>query len=216
MEAIYGFPAPLPFEVDFYELSNEDIGFTANLATGTNDSHSFSLPYPASIDLFEETIVVHCVEFYMDLPAHTAGASAFFGLQAFISMLQKDFSATYRDQGGDGEDENLKAQLDGWIYFGQKKIIPTAAAAVEGVQRDMDVMQKAKWFPPVPLDLVSPLYLQFVNASVNVTLATNNITDASFTPFEQVKTKVWFTRRKLTAAEKQSRNVAIRFQHLDS
>jgi hypothetical protein len=221
-QEVYGFPEAIaklwPDEregLDFYVLSNEDIGFIANLVAGTNDVFSFALPYPSSIDLFDETIKVWAIEFIHNDP-HQANVATFHGLLAYMSMLDKEFAATFLGNGSDSEDENLKAHFAGNIYFGNNKMSVTATAAVEGMERHMDMMQQAIYFPPVPLDLVTPLYIQLVNMNVTVALATNVPTAANFTEFEKVMLRVWFTRRKLTSSEKSARAMQINWQRLDS
>lgn len=216
MQSVYGFKKDMPKDIDFYVLSNEDIGLNANLATGVNDVYSFALPYPSSIDLTKETIVVHAIEFIKQGSHNNKGTTAMQGLLAFLSMLDNEFAATFTGNASDSEDENLKAHFARNIYFGDLKINVTAAASVEGTERQNDTVVDAIYFPPVPLDLLTPLYIQFVNQSISITLATNAVAGANFTSFELVQIVVWFTRRKLTSAEMNARNMQLRFQRLDS
>lgn len=218
MQTNYGFPHLFkpPPDLDFYVLSNEDIGFIANLVTGTNDVFAFALPYPSSIDLFDETIVVHAIEFIFQSIAKPTTGTSVYGLLAFLSMLDKEFSPTFLGVGADTEDENLKAQFAGNIYFGYGRTNITAVASVEGTERNMDSMVKATYFPPIPLDLVTPLYIQFVNQSATITLATNASAMRDFDQFEKVYLRVWFTTRKLTESEKSARAMQVRWQRLDS
>jgi hypothetical protein len=216
MQEVYGFPGrDMPDDVDFYNLSNEDIGFTATLVSATNDVYSFALPYPASIDLFDETIKVHAIEFILNEPKR-ATLAIFKGLSVFLSMLDREFGATFVGTGADAEDENLKAHFASFIYFGHARAPIQATAAVEGVERHNDAVSDAIYFPPIDLDLVTPLYIQFINQSVTPALATNIPTPTDFAIFEQVQLRVWFTRRKLTSQEKSARAMQINWQRLDS
>jgi hypothetical protein len=131
-------------------------------------------------------------------------------------MLDKEFAATFQGDAVDAQDENLKAQFARNIFFGHKKMMITAVAAVEGGERDVDGVTDAIYFPPIPLDLVTPLYIQLVNQSFTVTLATNVMAASDFSLPETVQIVVWFTKRKLTPGEKSARNMQIRFQRLDS
>jgi len=216
MEQIYGFPRIMPLAVDFVVYSNEDIGFIANLVAGTNDVYAFALPYPATLDLFDETIVVHAIEFMSHIPANTREGVTVQGLVAHLSMLDREFGPSWFGLVSDAEDEAIKAQFAGPMYFGANQINITAVASVEGTQRNQDSTITAVYYPPVPLDLITPLFIQFTDQSVTITLATNVDVEADFTDFEAVVLRVWFTRRNLTSAEKATRNMAIRFQRLDS
>lgn len=216
MEEIYGFPALMPLDVDFVNYTNEDIGFNASLVAGTNDVISIALPYPATLDLFDETIVVHCIEHIIQQASILVAGTSASGLMAHYSYLDRQFGASWFGVLSDADDEAMKAQFAGPMYFGVKGFNVTATSSVEGNYRQMDSNVIAKYFPPVPLDLITPLFIQFTGQSNSVTLATNAVAEASFTLFERVVTRVWFNRRNLTPSERQSRNMSIRFQRLDS
>jgi len=217
-QIIYGFPAPLPPDVDFYTLTNEDIGFTTALTTGVNDVYSFALPYPSSIDLFEETIVIHAIEFLFVANDSARAVGDLNGLLAFLSMLDKEFPPTFNGNLGDTSDEAWKAQFGGPIYFGERERMNTTVASVEANTYRNDYIRNANYFPPVPLDLLTPLYIQFVNQNTAIDLATSVGTLASFTTgdVERVTLRPWFTKRNLTTSERSARNTAVRFQLLDS
>lgn len=212
----YGFNLKMPEDIDFMVLSNEDINFIANLVAGTNDVHSFALPYPASVDLFDETITVYAIEFIKHDDNRTVGTTTAQCLQAYLSMLDQAFAVDWEGNADDDEDENLKAHFAGPIFFGHKQLNVTAVASVEGTERRNDRNVLAMYIPPIPLDLITPLYIQFVNMSGTVTLATNAVAAANYTAFEAVQLRVWFTTRKLTAAEKSARSMQLRFQRIDS
>ncbi|NHJ86151.1 MAG: hypothetical protein FK734_11865 [Asgard group archaeon] len=205
-----------PSNIDFYTLSNEDIGFTASLVTGTNDVINFALPYPATVNLAEETIVVYALEFIYQATDGFATSLSNQSLLVFLSMLKKEFTATFRGNGADSEDEAIKSKFAGNIFFGRVRQNLTAAAAVEGSQREADTIVNALYFPPIPLDLATPLFIDFVNQSNTIALATNAITAANFADFERVNIRVWFTKRKLTNEEKSMRQSGRRFQILDA
>ena len=212
----YGFIGEnkLPKNADFYLLTNEDINFIANLVTATNDNIQFAIPYPSSIDLLNETIEIHRMEFlYLDADV-LRGGLALQALQAYISYLKKDLTTTWRGSLTDAEDEFLKAQLAGPIFFGEQKINLTATAAVEGSEREADATVQAMYHPPHQLDMSTPIYVTLVNNAVTQALATNAITAANFTTFDKVALKIWFTKRTLTRAEKTS--MMRKFLVLDS
>jgi len=215
-QSVHGFPAPLPFSVDFVVYSNEDIGMTAALAVGVNDVFAFAMPYPASMDLMTQSMVVWAMEFVVQKNSYDGGTGNVEALNAFLSMLDREFAATFIGVGVDAEDENIKAQFARNIYFGGNTAQEVATASVEGGTRVNDAQIDALYFPPVPLDLITPLYIQLVNQSSNETLATNVVAAANFTTFERVNIIPWFTIRNLSPAELAFRNVQLRFQRLDS
>ena len=213
---ISGFPSPLPLDIDFYLLSNEDIGFIASLVTGTNDVEAFALPYPATIDLFDETIVVWAIDFIIQATLALNSAVTTQGLMVHLSMLDVEFSASWFGNLTDADDEALKAQFAGPLYFGQTQTTVTATASVEGSERHPDGQQMNRYYPPVAMRLVTPLYIQFTTQSQTITLATNVVAELNFTTFERVALRVWFTRSPLTSFEKGFRMMQVRFQRLDA
>jgi len=214
-EQVYGDPAPLPLDVDFYWLSNEDLALTASLTAAAN-VHSVPLPMPSSWDQTRDALIVHKLEFHL-LTNVPGGDLTLQRLQAWVSYLDRRFSPTFAGLISDQEDEALKAQLSSPISFGQWNNALTATAAVEGVPRGGPPNISGMWYPPVPLDLGSgPLYLQIVNQSSTATLATNAMVADDFDAFEALTIKVWFTIRRLTSAEQSARMTGQRFSRLDS
>jgi len=212
---VYGFPAVMPLDIDFVNYSNEDIGFTASLTTAAS-VHAFAIPFPASLDLFDETYIIHSLEALQVQGNGIRVGTTGHGLSLFLSMLDEEFSATFIGTLADTDDAEFKAQFAGPMYFGTSLLSIAGATSVEGNQRAMDTNVIAHYFPPIPIDCLTPCFAQFVKNSQAVTLATNAVAVADYTIFEQVALRVWFTIRNLTAAEKSSRNMSVRFQRLDS
>lgn len=216
MQEHYGFSPNIPRSADFVNYTNEDIGFIASLVAGTNDVYGFALPYPATLDLFDETIVVHALEgIYHDVGSLKVSTVAR-ALNIHLAMLDRAFGVSWFSLLGDAEDEAFKAQFAGPMFMGDKGLNITAVAAAEGSYRESDSNSHIMYIPPVPLDLVTPLFVQISNASLAITLATNAAAENDFTAFEVVAFRVWFTRRNLSSEERQARNMSIRFQRLDS
>lgn len=215
---VYGFPAQLPPDVDFVTYSNEDLGFTAAFAAGA-DVARFALPYPSSMNLWEETMIVHCIEFIKhDRNGPINGATLLGGLTAHLSMLDEQFGDNWGGDLTDTDDEAFKAQFAGPIYFGNNWVNVTAVASVEGSARPVDTNTTAQYFPPVPLNLITPLYVQLTNTMFNITLATNVVgIDDDANCSEQTALRVWFTPRPLSAMEQLwLQQLPTRFQQLDS
>jgi hypothetical protein len=213
---LYGFPRDLPRGVRFVVYSNEDYGWTATLAAGVNDVINFALPYPASMDFFNESFILHAIEFLQCTDQLPTGSRAI--LQAYLSMLKVEFAATFRGAATDTEDEALKSKFAGPILFGQLSGNVQAAAAAEGGWRRYDNTYNAVYFPPTPegLDLVTPLYLDFVNQSGSAAVATNIWTDGDNAGFELVMLRCWFTKRRLTQSERDFRAGVLSLMVLES
>lgn len=205
---------PFPDDIDFMWLSNEDLGFIATLVTGTNDVFAFAIPYPASMDLFSESMIIHAIDFMHGAGAIGASLTQQI-LEVYIAMLDREFAATFRGSFADAEDENLKANLGGPFVFGNLSPILVTTAATEPSPSGQKITN-VRWTPPVPLDAVTPAYVQFVNKSAVWTLVTSAAAAANYTVFEQTALRIWFTTRRLTATEMAERNQTIRFQRLDS
>lgn len=218
MEILYGFPAPLPFGIDFVVYSNEDLGRTNPFAAGT-DTFNLALPYPSSMNLWEETMMLFCIEFIRHTGPRAVNAIVELGGEiVHLSMLDDDFGANWAGLLSDADDEAFKAKFAGPMYFGIAQANITATASVEGTERHFDIYYTAKYFPPEPLDLVTPLFINWTNAMANITLAENAITqddDADIT--EEIATRVWFIKRDYSRLELAFlQRLPTRFQQLDS
>lgn len=210
-----GFPGPMPGLSDFYHLTNEQIGLTANLVTATNDVYQFALPFPSSTNLHTQTIIIWAIDFiFAAVDSHRDDLTDRLGI--YISMLKKGFAATFRGGAVDAEDDNLKAQLDGPYSFGTRQTTTTDSGGITQ-QFFHDQIQNIRWFPVVPLRLLTPLYITLFNQSVTIDPATGDETAASYTSIENTVIKPWFTTSNLTPSEMQQRmSPTVRFQRLDS
>jgi len=211
----YGQQRTMPDDIDFYTLSNEDIGFTAALVSGTNNVYSFALPYPSGIDLHESTIEVYAIDFMYNSQSRpdAGGTAKADALYIWLSMLDKEFRAAWSGDLSDTEDSELKAQFDGPIYIGQTEVYDTDVA--EGFFRQ-GLVRSTRYFPPnKKMDLITPLYIQFLRQSYTYS-STTAPSPSDFGDFELISLRVWFTPRKLTGSEKNARNNQLRWQLLDA
>lgn len=216
-EVLAGFPAPLPFGIDFVTYSNEDLNFITAYAAG-DDVRQFPLPYPSSMNLWQESLVMFCMEsIYHNVMRSSAGL-VMEGIMQHLSMLADDFGVNWAGILADAEDETFKAQFAGPDYTGELELNLLAAANIVAVGLKADRNQNIKYFPPEPLDLVTPLFCNWTNSSANFTLATGQSTqddDADFT--EKMAIRLWFLIRDWTPMEKAFLNrLPTRFQQLDS
>lgn len=212
-QEIFGVPG-LPVNADFVIFNNEDIGLVANLATGTNDIYAFAMPYPASMDLMTQSIVVWAIEMWLQR-VNSSNDDIRGWLEAHFSMLDREYPATYRGTLTDATDEAMKAQFAS-CHFGLKFYHPTDAALAGPIQWNQDVRVDAVVIPPVPLDLITPLNVQLINQTITVDPATQDDTAVDFTEIETFMMRVWFTLRNLSRLEIAFRNQQLRFQRLDS
>lgn len=212
-----GQPWRMPPNVDFYTLSNEDVGLIASLVTGTNDTYVYAHPLPASLDIYNETIIIWKMEFFgQGLFGQLSTGTTTRGVSIVASYLDRPFAATFRGDLADAADEAWKSKFAGPMYTGQALTNITATASVEGNQRRIDNNQNIVWHPPRPLDLSVPLYFELFNGSQTVTLATNAVADSNYDVFERYSVRTWFTTRRLTQAEKNARANGTRWMILDS
>lgn len=197
--------------LDYYTLSNEDIDLTATLEAGVSDVHQFAIPFPADMDLDSETIDIHAIEFLYLREQQTKSGTEMKGLLAYLSYLPDDFVPAFRGNVGDTNDEAWKSQFAGPYFFGDTKFCISAAASVEGVQREADTVLHIKYIPIRPLPMFTPIFCNLVNNSTAITLATNAVVDGDFDAFERVSLRIWYKIRKLSRDEQVARNVAMRF-----
>jgi len=217
-QVVYGFPFPLPPDIDYYELNNEDVGFNANLVSTTNESHSFYLPLPGSIDLLTQTIVVHALEFFQQ-EQHYSRDDESARLIAMLSTRGEVPALTDTIAAADAKDASHKAWFMRNIGFGIKKFHATDASLAAPWEWDTDIIEDALVFPPVPLDQASrPLHIHLFRQNATVDPATGDETPVNYTQFEAFEMVVWFTVRNLTAAEmdRNARNASDRFAIRDA
>lgn len=216
-DIIAGFPAPLPFGIDFVTYSNEDLGFIAAYAAGL-DVFQFPLPYPSSMNLWRESMILFAMETIAHGLARPRASLSTLGIIQHLSMLGDDFGANWEGILVDAEDETFKAQFAGPDYAGEAKMNLLATANTQSTLILADNQQNIKYFPPEPLDLVTPLYINWTNASASFTLATAASTNTDAADItERMAIRAWFIKRDYTAAEKAFLNrLPTRFQQLDS
>jgi len=217
-EIIAGWPAPLPFGIDFVTYSNEDIGFDGTPFAAGTDVFQFALPYPSSMNLWRESLILFAMETIYHSQSRPQATLTTTGMIQHLSMLGDDFGANWEGVLLDAEDETFKAQFAGPDYVGVKEYSLLATANIVAVPQTADRIQNIKYYPPEPLDLVTPLYVNWTNAGANLTLATGAAShDDDADPTEQMAVRVWFLKRDYTAAEKAFLNrLPTRFQQLDS
>jgi len=218
METIYGFPAPMPFGIDFVNYSNEDLGRVNSFAAGL-DTFNLALPYPSSMNLWEETMMLFCIEFISQRGNLLGPALAQVGGEVVhLSMLDDDFGANWDGILVDGEDEAMKAKFAGPMYYGRRSQQLTATARTESFGGPLDNTEIAKYYPPEPLDLVTPLFINWTNAMGTYTLVTGAVVlddDADTT--EALMVRVWFIKRDYSRLELAFlQRLPTRFQQLDS
>lgn len=218
METLYGFPAPVPFGVDFVVFSNEDLGRTVPYSAGV-DNFQLAMPYPSSLNLWEESLMVYTIEFHQhSSPFPKSSTTNIGGEIVYLSMLDDTFGANWAGSLSDADDEAMKSKFAGPFYYGDHGANITATAAAEGNWRLLDRREIAVYYPPEPLDLVTPLFITWSTAFSNITLATNAVAqddDANNT--ELMFIRVWFTVRPYASSELEFLNrLPTRFQQLDS
>jgi len=193
-----GFPSPLPFGVLFATFSNEDLGLPATIPATT--AVMVALPYPATLDRNDEVPVL----FALDIGKHQflgiEDTTEFQAISIFFSMLRK-FDPAWDNIGDDASDEDMKSYLDGPFYVGEWMHNITATASVEGTERHGDVIQNLRWFPPNPLDLLTPLFILMTTLTKSITLATNAAAIQTFDDTEQIWARMWYLVRQMTQRE---------------
>jgi len=209
-----------PRTADFAWFSNEDLGFVATLVTNTNDVYEFSLPYVASIDLFEETMILHANE-TLYVNEKTTSRSLDTGDIAIVmdveySMLDKAHALTYQGAAADTEDEALKSKLGGPNMFGMYNTNMECAANVGTAQVNLDNVMQDYWTPPQDLRLRTPLFCAIVNQSAAYTELTGQTDAASMANFENVAMRSWWSPSRLKRSERRAIRDVIKYQLIDT
>lgn len=217
-QQVYGFPFPMPPGIDYFEVSGLDVGFTGNLVPTTNESFSFYMPVPGSIDRFEQTFVVHALEFMIQIP-HSSQDDTVGALLAMLSSRGEVPAPTLRPQRSAASDAFWKAQFARNIYHGLDNFHETDASLASPWEWKNDSVSDALYFPPAALDQWNwPTHIHLFNQNVTVAAPTGDETVVNFQLQAAWSMIVWFTPRDLTNAEKDDRtqNASGRFARRDA
>jgi len=217
VQVIYGLPFPLPPGADYYKLNNENVGFNATLDT-TQESYSFYLPLPGSINKHRQTIVVHALEFMVQAAQHIKEASSA-ALVAFLSTRGEVPAPTNDLNATDGTDSFFKAQFMDNIWFGKNQYQPVDASLAGPIQWILHDSVDAMVYPHASLDQFGrPLHIHLFRQTVTVDPATQVVTVTDFTAFEKFQMRVWFTPRNLSRRERRrlSESPSDRYAILDA
>jgi hypothetical protein len=215
-------------KVDFAVYSNEDIGFTANIAL--KDSYEFAIPHPADVDLDSEALIIDWIDF-MVIDQNDVDTDADQDIEMFdvvFSMLEVDFDTTNPANILDDTNQlEYKKTFDGpYTIPVHMPLVDNGTSAVTISTDIMDIKSKLyRWIPLHSLDAPLPVFVTFVNRSIDVTegsLATvanggagAGEPEAPFTKFERIMLRLWYRKRKLTATEKSVRG-QMKFLRLGS
>ncbi len=190
-----------PGNLDFVVVTNEDLGFNNSLVTTTNDTFETTIPYPQEWDVDRNVVVLRKVQFILETQKHFE-EGGMENLAVYMSYLDRSPTATYRGGLADTNDEWFKSTFAGPMMFGDMIEQPLASAAVEVYFLPGNRNVIAEYIPEIPLSMFFPIYLDFVNNSATGTLATGADTAASFTLFERVTLRYFYTIRSMNQAER--------------
>ncbi len=215
----YGPERVLPEDVDFVWYDNLNLGWTAALVDGTNNVFSFSMPYPAGMNLFEETIDLYRNDL-INLAGIDLNGLVFRGTDWYFSMLDKEFDNDWVGIANVANTEQLKSQFDGPIYLGDHwahltgaaRSLPSDAIPINTSTRIVH------YYPPVKkLKLVTPMFVQVKGWTWTVTLATGAVAPtADYALQTTFAFRMFFKVRRLTADERSVRSDQLRWQLINS
>lgn len=201
----YGVPRRVPNSGRMFVLTNEQLRFIASLVTSTNDVLSVQIPYPFYIDQEEEAMIIDRMDFILRAKNNfgpTTGVQNI--LQVDLQYADKEPAADWDGAGEDVEDENIQAMFDGPFWFGITGWtgVGDADATIPLMVPSISVWN-VHYFPPDRngLDAFFPVTIVFTNTSYDRDLVDQNADPATFSFFERVYVRVFFTTRKLTAQE---------------
>jgi len=210
----YGTPLPHPGNADFITFTNEQFGLNANLTAAANVL-AFALPYPSSMDLASQSLILWSLEFLFITRAADDAQNTHPMLQAYVGVADRRFGATFGGDLTDVDDEAMKAQMEGPMNFGMQGNHSITTAAIDGVRMN-DRSTAAIFNPKFPLDLFFPLRVQLVNNANTWTLLTSDGTPADFTSIDQVMLRMWYTTRQLSPQEMGFRGAAARLARIEN
>jgi len=188
-----------PSDLDFVVVTNEDLGFTANLVTGVNENFESTIPYPQEWDPDSEVCVLRKIQGWLNQESShrdDVGSS----LVTSLSYLDRSPTATFRGTQSDTEDEYIKSLFAGPMSSGTK-LWPTATGFLGGFF-DNRMTYGWEYVPELPLSMFFPIYLELVNNTVSVDVATGDETNVTFSSVEAVNHRYYYNIRRMNKAER--------------
>jgi len=193
-----------PSNIDHVVVTNEDMGLTAALTTGTNDTFETTIPYPQEWDPEDEVMTIYEMQFdHEGIGFHADDEGA--GLLHWLAMIDRAATATYRGVGVDAEDEWIKSQFTPRMYSGRSHITPTGTSAqVTLVSFELDALYTAIYRPKLPIPTFFPVYHEVSNQNITVAAATGDETAATYSAglTERTKYSYDYTIRKMNSRER--------------
>lgn len=203
---------------DWALFTNEQLGLLAAL-TAAAANRIIALPFPSGFNIEMQTITTHKLQFDQHSPQPITKKNQM--LAVYLSMLNKKFKDDFVRL-EDSEDEAMRAQFEGPMYFGHSIATHSVGAAdVIGADTGSGHSQiRANWNPEVrTVRQLTPFYLQFQNASTSgiTTLGgVPTVVDYDLTEIEATTVREWFNVVQLTPAERGFRGDQLQWLRLNS
>lgn len=207
-----------PNIADFAWFSNEDMGISGNLTTGTLDQYRLSQAYVASIDLFEETQWLYEAQFHIGLEdviqTTTAAGAASEALSASVSMLNKNYDDAYMGSYVDAEDEAIKSKLETGMFFGPDRTVLEVTSQIGlTVWKNINII--ARWTPPQNMRLRTPAFYDISNESQDLTTA-GVASAGDYGNPEAVASRIIWGPSRLRRSERRAIKDVIKYMLIDT
>ncbi len=190
-----------PSDLDFVVVTNEDLGLTATLAQGVNDTFETTIPYPQEWDPDTEVCVLYKMQGWLANAEHWQDDRQN-GLLTYLSYLDRSPAATFRGVGTDAEDEWMKSLFAGPMNSGQIAVGPSATAATESGHLPMQNEMGWEYVPEIPLSMFFPIYMDIAGNAATYTLVTTDDAAADFAAVETVLHRYFYRIRRMNSAER--------------
>jgi len=203
---------------DWALFTNEQLGFLAAL-TAAAANRIIALPFPSGFNIELQTITTSKLSFDQHSPQPITKKNQM--LAVYLSMLNKKFKADFVRL-EDSEDEAMRAQFEGPMYFGHSRLANSfgATGEVANLGSHGHAQIRANWNPEVrSVRQLTPFYVQFQNAStvgIAAPQASPTVADYDLTEVEATTIREWFNVVPLTAAERGFRGDQLQWLRLNS
>ncbi len=213
----YGAPRTLSEPCDWALFTADQYGFNDITLDSTKQTFTFASPFPSGFNLEDQTIKFKRIDYNM--ARHGDPQDLSYMLSVYLSMLEEDFPGDFGVLASAAEKQKMRSQFDGPIKFGQSTEQTTGSAYAHSNDSISQLVQSDTlqlYYPPIAeVDLLTPLYQQFVNETIN---STNTVfpTRADFDQAPTVTYRQWFEVRNLTSSEKSMRGNQLQWLRLNS
>lgn len=190
----------LPTNVDFVNVVDDDLGFTADLVDGTNNFFETSLPYPAEWDQDTEVTMLHQLKGWGQDGGYADGTGYQLGTSLSYLDRRPASLANYRGLKLPANEEYQKSLFAPNMKLGRLQAGPATGFLGAGIG---NIDYGFHYTPEIRggLSMFFPIYMEMWNQNFTLTTPTMVETEVNFEQHDRLIYQYHYTIRRMTRRE---------------